>query len=231
MRKLPKIISEGSRGRVPDINELKGLVDAPFKQAVFGSTLGEIMDVQKEINCHADLPLVLTVLAKAVLDLQGHQTEGIFRVPGDTAMVTSLKIQIENGDYSCEGLDDPHIPGSLLKLWMRELAEPIIPCDLYDDAIEAAKNDDEMAAVALVSKMPSINQKVTFFVVEYLRKVAQPENVPKTKMSINNLAMVFAPNFLRCPSEDPSVIFNTQKHQQTYVKHLITSLDVEHLSI
>lgn len=67
------------------------------------------------------------------------------------------------------------------------------------------------------------------FVVEYLRHVAQPENVPKTKMNVNNLAMVFAPNFLRCPSEDPSVIFNTQKYQQTYVKQLITDLKAEHI--
>lgn len=127
---------------------------------------------------------------------------------------------------------------------MRELAEPIIPCDFYDDAIDAAKNDDEKMAVAILPKMPKLNRqvcpsirnhsplrKVVFFVIEYLREVAQPENVPKTKMNINNLAMVFAPNFLRCPSEDPSVIFNTQKHQQTYVKHLITSLKKEDLKL
>lgn len=85
---------------------------------------------------------------------------GIFRVPGDTAHVTTLKIQIENGDYSCAGLDDPHIPGSLLKLWMRELADPIIPCEYYDDAIDAAKNDDENMAVAILPKLPELNRKV-----------------------------------------------------------------------
>lgn len=155
--------------------------------------------------------------------------------------MTNLKIQIENGDYSCKGVDDPHTPGSLLKLWMRELSDPIIPCEFYDDAIAAAKADDEKMAVALVGKMPKLNKQVPltiastndaqviFYVIEYLREVAQPDNVPKTKMNINNLAMVFAPNFLRCPSEDPSVIFNTQKFQQTYVKHLITSLTKEDL--
>jgi hypothetical protein len=50
-------------------------------------------------------------------------------------------------------------------------------------------------------------------------------------MGINNLAMVFAPNFLRCPSEDPSVIFNTQKHQQTFVRYLIEKLKEEDLDI
>jgi hypothetical protein len=38
--------------------------------------LEEIMEAQKAIDPEAKIPLVLEVLAKAVLDLQGHQTEG-----------------------------------------------------------------------------------------------------------------------------------------------------------
>lgn len=224
-RKLPKAMAEGARGRVPGLAELKGLVDAPFKQAIFGSTLEEVMEIQKVIDQTLELPLVLTVLCKCVLDLKGDETEGIFRVPGDTAQVTALKIAIESGDYSCKGVDDPHVPASLLKLWMRELIYPIVPTELYDPAIESASKDDAQMAVKLVKEMPVINRKVLFYVILYLRGVGQPENVPKTKMGINNLAMVFAPNFLRCPSEDPSVIFNTQKHQQTFVRHLLQNLE------
>lgn len=111
--------------------------------------------------------------------------------------------------------------GSLLKLWMRELEKPIVPSSLYDDAVAAAKADDVAASIAVAEKLPSLNKRVAFYMVGYLRDMAVPENVPLTKMSVINLAMVFAPNFLRCPSEDPSVIFSTQKHQQTFVKHLI----------
>jgi len=224
-RVLPKTVDEGARGRIPDIKELIGVIEAPFKKQVFGTTLDEIMEVQREMDKKAQLPLVLTTLAQAVLDLEGHLTEGIFRVPGDSGQVTALKIQIENGNYSVEDIRDPHIPGSLLKLWMRELDQPIIPTDLYDTAVEAARSEDPENSVALVQKLPKLNRRVVYFVIEYLRKVAQPENVPKTKMSIQNLAMVFAPNFLRCPSVDPSMIFNTQKHQQTFVRHLIEALE------
>lgn len=223
-RKLPKAVVEGARGRIPGLAELNGLVSAPFKQAIFGSTLEEVMEIQKAVDDRAELPLVLTVLCKCVLDLKGHETEGIFRVPGDTAQVTALKIAIESGDYSCTDVIDPHIPGSLLKLWMRELLYPIVPTDLYDAAIDSASREDPAAAVLLVKKMPAINRRVLYFVIVYLRGVAEPDNVPKTKMGVNNLAMVFAPNFLRCPSEDPSVIFNTQKHQQTFVRYLIEKL-------
>ena len=40
-------------------------------------------------------------------------------------------------------------------------------------------------------------------------------------MSISNLAMVFAPNFLRCPSEDPQVIFENTKYEQTWLRILL----------
>eukprot|EP01125_Pyxidicula_operculata_P005721 TRINITY_DN1_c6_g1_i2.p1 TRINITY_DN1_c6_g1~~TRINITY_DN1_c6_g1_i2.p1 ORF type:complete len:579 (-),score=201.13 TRINITY_DN1_c6_g1_i2:224-1960(-) len=226
-RKLKKIVDEGAKGRVPSQAELKGMLGAPFMKHVFGVTLSDIMEIQRDIDPKAEIPLVLTLLTKAVLDLNGHQTEGIFRVPGDTAEVTQLKFRIESGTYHCDEIYDPHVPGSLLKLWMRELASPIIPSELYMAAVEAAKADVPEDSCAVTRKLPALNRKVVYYVIEYLRKVAEPENIPKTKMNIDNLAMVFAPNFLKCPSEDPEVIFNTQKHQQTFVKHLITDLDCD----
>jgi hypothetical protein len=153
--------------------------------------------------------------------LKGYQTEGIFRVPGDVGDMANLRIEIEHGDYSASKVSDAHVPGSLLKLWMRELEKPIVPTDMYDAAIDAAKADDPEKSVKIAESLPPLNRKVAFYIIQYLRDLAKPENVPATKMGTPNLAMVFAPNFLRCPSEDPSVIFSTQKHQQTFVKHLI----------
>jgi hypothetical protein len=221
IRKLPKTIELGARGRVPEILELKGLIDAPFKAAVFGVALQDVMEAQKAVDPKAELPLIMTFLCKKITELKGHQTEGIFRVPGDVGDMANLRIEIEHGDYSASKVSDAHVPGSLLKLWMRELEKPIVPTNLYDAAIDAAKADDPAKSVKIAESLPDLNRKVAFFMIEYLRDLALPENVPATKMGIPNLAMVFAPNFLRCPSEDPSVIFSTQKHQQTFVKHLI----------
>jgi len=159
--------------------------------------------------------------AKKVLQLNGHQTEGIFRVPGDTEQVAALRIRIENGQYDWDDIVDPHVPASLLKYWMRELEEPIIPGELYDIAIDSAKNDEEEKSREIITQLPSINQTVVAYVVQYLREVSNPDYVPITKMSVVNLSMVFAPNFLRCPSPDPTVILDTQKYQQNFVKHLI----------
>lgn len=45
-------------------------------------------------------------------------------------------------------------------------------------------------------------------------------------MNVFNLAMVFAPNFLRCPSVNLKTIFENSKYEQMFLKTLITELKV-----
>ena len=46
-------------------------------------------------------------------------------------------------------------------------------------------------------------------------------------MTVNNLAMVFAPNFLRCPSDNPQTIFENAKLEQNFVRNLILHLNAK----
>ena len=57
------------------------------------------------------------------------------------------------------------------------------------------------------------------YLISFLLILAKEEHVEKTKMTKDNLAMVFAPSFLRCPSEDPSQIMaaaEKEKAVRTY---------------
>ena len=54
---------------------------------------------------------------------------------------------------------------------------------------------------------------------------AQPANVTITKMDVNNLAMVMAPNCLRCQSDDPRVIFENTRKEMSFIRVLIQRLD------
>jgi Rho GTPase-activating protein 39 len=118
-------------------------------------TIEEIMELQAESHPGERVPRILTTLCEAIFRLNGHKSEGIFRyvvvthththslshcatnnhslvrsVPGDTEKVQHLRVLIDNNDYSLEGTEEPNAPASLLKLWLRELAEPLIPNEL-----------------------------------------------------------------------------------------------------
>jgi len=54
---------------------------------------------------------------------------------------------------------------------------------------------------------------------------AQPANVSVTKMDVNNLAMVMAPNCLRCQSDDPRIIFENTRKEMSFLRMLIVHLD------
>ena len=46
-------------------------------------------------------------------------------------------------------------------------------------------------------------------------------------MNVHNLAMVFAPNFLRCPSDNLAIIFESTKYEQAFLRTLLLNLNSE----
>lgn len=56
----------------------------------------------------------------------GHQCEGIFRLSPSIAEVSKLKDQFNAQNYQLT-TTDPHVVASCLKLWFRELSQPLIP--------------------------------------------------------------------------------------------------------
>lgn len=60
-----------------------------------------------------------------------------------------------------------------------------------------------------------------------MQDFADPQVIQHTLMNVVNLAMVFAPNFLRCPSVNLTTIFENSKYEQLFLKTLITELEVD----
>ncbi|XP_017293209.1 rho GTPase-activating protein 39 [Kryptolebias marmoratus] len=223
-RKLMKAALTGAKKGLqkPCLEEIKHARNAIFNPSMFGSSLEEVMALQKERYPDRQLPWVQTRLSEEVLGLNGDQTEGIFRVPGDIDEVNALKLQVDQWKIPT-GLEDPHIPASLLKLWYRELEEPLIPHEFYEECISCYDNPE--AAVNVVLGLPHINKLVLCYLIRFLQVFAQPANVVITKMDVNNLAMVMAPNCLRCQSDDPRVIFENTRKEMSFIRVLIQRLD------
>ncbi|KAI3639330.1 hypothetical protein MIR68_002860 [Amoeboaphelidium protococcarum] len=222
LTKLTRIAVKGPRGKVPTIAEIDRAKEAPFFPSVFGESLADIMDIQKEKEPQLKLPRIMTFLSQCILNLNGCQTEGIFRVPGDADQITDLRLRIEKNVYDISGINDASVPASLLKFWLRDLTDPLVPTELYDYCIKNAENPEK--ALAIFSKIPEHNQNVLEYLINFLQIVGEPKNQPVTRMSINNIAMVFAPNILRCPSENLQVILENTKYEQGFVRTLIQHL-------
>ncbi|KAL1920456.1 uncharacterized protein VTP21DRAFT_833 [Calcarisporiella thermophila] len=227
--RLQRICIRGPRGKVLTFAEIQNAREAPFHPSIFGESLEFIMNLQSQTYPDLKIPRILPFLAQCILDLDGCKSEGIFRVPGDADLVTDLRLRIEKGEYVLANLNDPNVPASLLKLWLRDLSDPLIPTEYYDACIRSA--EDVAAALDLINRLPTINRRVAQYMINFLQVFARPDTIRATKMNVHNLAMVFAPNFLRCPTDNLAVIFENTKYEQAFLRTLILNLQPEHVDI
>jgi len=88
------------------------------------------------------------------------------RVPGDIDEVNALKVQCDRWTLPTN-CTNPHVPASLLKLWYRELYEPLIPFSFYGQCMDNFANPE--GAVAIVNRLPEINRLVLTYLIRFLQ--------------------------------------------------------------
>ncbi|KAG8685589.1 hypothetical protein FRC09_014658, partial [Ceratobasidium sp. 395] len=216
LHRLPVIAKKGPRGKPPTAQEITNASDSAFNPSTFGESLSAIMRLQERTYASSKVPIILPFLADGILALGGTKSEGIFRIPGDGDAVSDLRVRIDKGFYNLEGIDDCNVPASLFKLWLRELQEPLIPANMYNACISVAEDPDRV--VSLVRELPPNNRRVLLFVISFLQLFLPDSVAGVTKMTSANLALVMAPNLLRCDSESMAVVFtNASKVDPDYV--------------
>lgn len=209
LAKLRVIAKKGPRGKAPSAQEIEIARDAAFNPSTFGESLGAVYALQQRTYPNEKIPIILPFLANGILALGGMKAEGIFRVPGESDVVADLRLRIDRGFYNLEGIDDPHVPAALFKLWLRELQDPLIPGELYNESISWA--EDPQKVVEIVTRLPPINRRVVLFVISFLQNFLEERIMAVTKMTAANLALIFAPNLLRCDSDSMSVVFTNAR--------------------
>jgi hypothetical protein len=142
--------------------------------------------------------------------------------PGDNG------VNADGGESMLEPIfKTPHSVAALLKLFLRELPEPLLTFDLYDCFIAADSvpiPEGRRESIKRVLKMlPQLNLRLLMHLVIFLRAVQQQSAV--NKMNAANLAMVFAPNLLRPRSNDLSVIVSDSPHAVHILETLIMDFD------
>jgi hypothetical protein len=135
--RLASICQRGPRGRVPSLDEVEYAMDAAFAPSVFGQSLDIVMDRQKEAYPDVQVPIALVFLCDGLLALNAHKRAGLFRLTAEPALVTTLRLRLDRGHYSLDGLVAEGEDGetlsavlvSTLKLFLRELDPPLVPSE------------------------------------------------------------------------------------------------------
>jgi len=155
----------------------------------------------------AKIPFVIERLI-TVIEMNGIYTVGLYRKPGVAAQIKAL-IKDINKDASKVDLNDypVHVLTSVLKAFFRELTEPVMTFELYNEFLRSVGDlSSEMSdfveereklksLMTVVEKLPQPNRDLLERLVFHLAKVAQQET--SNKMSASALAIIFAPSILR----------------------------------
>ncbi|XP_051273543.1 rho GTPase-activating protein 44 isoform X6 [Dicentrarchus labrax] len=129
----------------------------------------------------------------------GMQEEGLFRVAPSASKLKKLKASLDCGvldvqEYSA----DPHAIAGALKSYLRELPEPLMTYELYNDWIQASNIQDQdkrlQALLNACEKLPPANNNNFKYLIKFLSKLTEYQDV--NKMTPGNIAIVLGPNLL-----------------------------------
>lgn len=163
------------------------------------------------------------------LEQKGLDEEGIFRVSGNAIMRQKFQQALTNGEEINLEECDVHDIAGLIKLYFRELPTPLFTFELYDCFIAAivSKHDSTLLGVDIIRKvvklLPPGHYCVLQILMEFLRKVRS--HCLHNKMSVTNLATVFAPNLLRAPGGDMKVTVTDYPFQISLLVAMIENFD------
>mmetsp|Transcript_42023 Transcript_42023/g.37242 ORF Transcript_42023/g.37242 Transcript_42023/m.37242 type:complete len:729 (-) Transcript_42023:66-2252(-) len=193
-------------------------------QNVFHS-LQDSMDITNKLAPHAKLPLMLTSLCNKVRELNGFDTEGIFRKSAMATEIDRIKLKLASNDYTIDSRD-PHVAACLLKDWLRGLKDSLIPQTHYDMAISMAKKNEikQESLEVFLSQLPEVNRETIKYLVKFLKDLIEDKHIGNTKMNLENVAIVFAPTILKCPHTDSKILLANSKHEKAFTEKIITEL-------
>uniref|UniRef100_A0A8C2RXE9 Minor histocompatibility protein HA-1 n=1 Tax=Capra hircus TaxID=9925 RepID=A0A8C2RXE9_CAPHI len=192
------------------------------------------------------------IIKKCIFEIEQRalRTKGIYRVNGVKTRVEKLCQAFENGKELVElSQASPHDISNVLKLYLRQLPEPLISFRLYHELVGMAKDslkaeaeakaasrgrpdatESEAAAMAMAGRLrellrdlPRENWATLRYLMRHLRRIVEVEQ--DNKMTPGNLGIVFGPTLLRPRPTEATVSLSSlvdYPHQACIVETLIT---------
>uniref|UniRef100_A0AAY4EDL7 Rho GTPase activating protein 45b n=1 Tax=Denticeps clupeoides TaxID=299321 RepID=A0AAY4EDL7_9TELE len=201
------------------------------------------------------------IIKKCICEIERRalRMKGIYRVNGVKTRVEKLCQAFENGKELVElSQSSPHDISNVLKLYLRQLPEPIMPFRLYNSLMGLAKEslhsegseggeagkgaelvdsgaDTDAEVLAQVQRLkehlvdlPKANITTLRYIVRHLHRVADFEQ--DNKMSPSNLGIVFGPSLMR-PRPSGATVSLSSLVDYPYQARIVEMLVVFYMTI
>jgi len=132
---------------------------------LFGGSIEEYLEKTNE-----EIPLIMRSCIR-VINLYGLHHQGIFRVSGSQLEINNFKESFEKGeDPLAEVTDasDINSVAGVLKLYLRELREPLFPICYFEQFMELAQLDSNNVFVTRMRDLVKSLPRAVFIVLRYL---------------------------------------------------------------
>ncbi|XP_072807213.1 unconventional myosin-IXa isoform X5 [Vicugna pacos] len=169
--------------------------DPELSSRQFGVELSRLTSEDRTV------PLVVEKLINYI-EMHGLYTEGIYRKSGSNNKIKELRQGLDT-DAESVNLDDYniHVIASVFKQWLRDLPNPLMTFELYEEFLRAMGLQERKETIrgvySVIDQLSRTHLNTLERLIFHLVRIALQEDT--NRMSANALAIVFAPCILRCP--------------------------------
>ncbi|XP_075683599.1 rho GTPase-activating protein 12 isoform X5 [Rhinoderma darwinii] len=183
-----------------------------IKDPVFGSSLASL--------CQRENTTVPTFVKMCIDHIEEHglDVDGLYRVSGNLAVIQKLRFAVthdEKLDLNDSKWEDIHVITGALKMFFRELPEPLFTYNHFNDFVNAIKQEPKLRVQAvrdLIKQLPKPNQDTMQALFKHLKHVV--ETGEKNRMTFQSLAIVFGPTLLKPEQETGNIAIHTVYQNQ-----------------
>jgi len=186
---------------------------------VFGVSLDEI--------CAREITSVPKFFEKCTdwLMKKGPTMEGVFRISAKKSDMVHFQERIDSGeDLDLNDIEDPNVVPCLLKQYLRDLPEPLIPFDMYKDFLLLNSIEDQSKMLEemknFVSRLPKFHRLTFKRLIQCLSLLVEHEET--TKMGASNLAVVINPNVVYARELNPLTMVEEMENSNSMLVAFIT---------
>ncbi|XP_051795701.1 rho GTPase-activating protein 27 isoform X3 [Acanthochromis polyacanthus] len=174
-----------------------------IRENVFGCHLATLCQQER-----TTVPRFVEKCVRAV-EKRGLDIDGLYRVSGNLAVIQKLRYKADHEELDLEDgqWEDVHVITGALKLFFRELPEPLFPYSHFNKFISAIRIPDYNTKLSciyeLVRSLPPPNHDTMKLLFGHLHRVIQYGD--DNRMTVQNVAIVFGPTLLRPEMESSNI--------------------------